>query len=99
MNFLEGKHDARERRMEGCRHAGAGAAGDQEPFLSPSAPEQPGDALGGHAAKLHRRAFPAKREACEGPNRSFRELGEDDLVPRRVHLPHDLGVYLRNSRT
>ena len=41
VDLLEGKEDARERGVKGRGHAGGGAAGDQEPLLSPLAPERP----------------------------------------------------------
>lgn len=87
MQFLQGKHDACQWRIESRRQAGAGTGRDEIAFFHPRPAESPAQALGGDGTDLDGRSFAAQGQAQADADDAADELDPEDAQPAHADGP------------
>ena len=97
VNFLQGKHHSRQRRMKGRCQASAGSACHNIVFLSFPPVHQTGNSLPSHGPQLNRRAFPSQRQTAQQTQKPSCKFGRKHLFPVLTQFPQDLSFHLGNA--
>ena len=99
VQFLQGKHHARQRRIESGCQTGAGTAGDEVPLLHAGAAQKTGNPLARHGADLDGGPLPSKGKACTDTHGAGNDFHPENADPFHLIKTKDDTLHLGNAGT